>query len=314
MGTSVPAAVAMLVAALSAVSVHGAGKCAGDSARYRIMPPVIGRPGATARSPYDLPCDSMVVPLGQTTTIHGLSVVNFGPGSRAGGKIVVKGKLVIEGKPGNPAYLAGSIAPNTIGFAPGNRPWYGITADSGAVLRISHARFYNASAGMTLSSRDVILKNCFFKGTSALTLPDTTLPLNPVGQSLSSLDLREGWLSIFSGGSAAKSMDEPEEDPSDQPAAVPVPEEVSVPKAVPTPVSKAPSEARSNPEARKGYPEQGARAGKGWTWLAGGAGILAVSAIVWWVLPAEETPQAPPVTSGQLDAAPDLPEPGPAGP
>lgn len=308
MGAGVLATVAMLVAALSAVTAHGAGKCAGDSARYRIMPPVIGRPGATARSPYDLPCDSMVVPRGQTTTIHGLSVVNFGPGSRAGGKIVVKGKLVIEGKPGNPAYLAGSIAPNTIGFAPGNRPWSGIEADSGAILRISHARFYNATAGMILSSRDVILKNCFFKGTSALTLPDTTLPLNPVGQSLSSLDLREGWLSIFSGGSAAKSLDEPEAEPSDLPAAVPVP------AAIPTPVSKTPSAARSNPEARMGYPEQGARAGKAWAWLAGGAGILAVSAIVWWVLPADETPQAPPVTSGQLDAAPELPEPGPAGP
>jgi hypothetical protein len=192
------ALMAGLALGLSALAAHGAAKCEGDSARYRIMPPSIGRPAATVRTPYDLPCDSMIVPRGQTTTIYGSSVVNFGFGS--GGKIVVKGKLVIEGKPGNPAYLAGSIA-NGIGFAPGDRPWIGVVADSGSILRISHARFYNASDALVLSSRDVVLKNCFFKGASSLILPDTSLALNPNGQSVSSLDLREGRFTLFSAGS-----------------------------------------------------------------------------------------------------------------
>jgi hypothetical protein len=299
----------MLVAALSAVGAHGAGKCEGDSARFRIMPPVIGRPEATARTPYDLPCDSMVVPRGQTTTIHGLTVVNFGPGSRPGGKIVVKGKLVIEGKPGNPAYLAGSIAPNVIGFAPGDQPWFGIQADSGAILRISHARFYHASEGMVLSSRDVILKNCFFKGTSALTLPESRLTLNPVGQSLSSLDLREGWLSIFSGGSAAKTATEPADEPADELTEEPAVEPTSAPAVV----SSVAPEVGSNPAGRKAYPEQGNRTGSAWKWLTGGAGVLALSAAVWWALPGDEKPSAPPPVSGSLDAAPELPDPGPAG-
>lgn len=198
MRAQIRTAAAGLALALCAVGAQGAGNCGGDSARYRIMPPLIGRPAATARTPYDLPCDSMIVPRGQTTTIYGLSVVNFGSGP--GGKIVVQGKLVIEGKPGNPAYLAGSIA-NGIGFAPGDRPWIGVQADSGAILRISHARFYNASAALVLSTRDVVLRNCFFKGTSFLTLPDTSLPLNPSGQSLSALDLREGGWALFHAGS-----------------------------------------------------------------------------------------------------------------
>jgi hypothetical protein len=259
------------------------------------MPPLIGRPSATARIPYDLPCDSMVVPRGQTTIIHGLSVVNFGPGSRAGGKIVVKGKLVIEGKPGNPAYLAGSLLPNVIGIAPGDRPWSGIQADSGAILRISHARFYYASEALVLSSKDVILKNCFFKGASALVLPDTRLALNPVGQSLSSLDLREGWLSIFQGGSAA------------------VPPAASADADDSEAGPETGSEAGADPAA--GKREKRSRLGRAGKWVAGAVGVLAVSGgaawMAWQRWDAKSPAPAPAI--GGLDAAPALPEPAAAG-
>jgi hypothetical protein len=200
-------AAAGLALAFSAIGAYGAGKCEGDSARFRILPPTIGRPAATVRTPYELPCDSMIVPPGQTTIIYGSSVVNFGSGTGPGGTILVKGKLVIEGKPGNPAYLSGSVEATEAGFGPGDGPWIGIQADSGAILRISHARFYNASAALVVSSRDVVLKNCFFKGTSALSLPDTSLALNPMGQSLSSLDLREGRRAFFATGSGAVNGD-----------------------------------------------------------------------------------------------------------
>ena len=43
-GKGLRGAAAMLALALLAVGAHGAGKCEGDSARFRIMPPVIGRP------------------------------------------------------------------------------------------------------------------------------------------------------------------------------------------------------------------------------------------------------------------------------
>jgi hypothetical protein len=127
-------------------------------------------------------------------------MVDFGTDPDRGGKIVVKGKLVIEGKPGNPAYLAGSVVSTSTGYAPGEKPWAGVQVDSGAVLRISHARFYKAPAALVLRSRDLILKNCFFQGASALALPDTTLALNPMGQSLSTLDYREGKSGLSASG------------------------------------------------------------------------------------------------------------------
>jgi hypothetical protein len=258
-----------LALALSAIGAHGAGKCEGDSAGYRIMPPLIGRLAPTAWVPYDMPCDSMIVPRAQTTIICGSSVLNFASGP--GGKIVVRGKLMVEGDPGDPAYLVASIAADVVGFAPGERPWMGIQTDRGAILRISHARFYNASTPVLLSTRDLVLKNCFYKRTWFPMRPNTSLAQDTMGQSQSSQDFWDGRLAFFAAGS--------------DPAGEGVP------------------------------PQRGSRIGRTGKWLVGSAvGVLAISGAAWWVLNTDAKPQArSPVTAG-VDAAPELPEPGPAGP
>lgn len=254
--------------ALSAIGAHGAGKCQGDSAGYRIMPPLIGRSAPTAWVPYDMPCDSMIVPRGQTTIICGSSILNFATGP--GGKIVVRGKIVIAGKPGDPDYLAGSIAADVIGFAPGDMPWNGIQSDRGAILRIGNARFYNASAPMVLSTRDLVLENCVYKRTWFGMRPDTSLALDSKALSQSSQDFWDGRLAFFSAG--------------------------------------------SNPAGEGGPPEMGSRIGRAGKWLAGGAGVLAISGATWWVLRTGAKPQAPTTITGGFDPAPELPEPGPVGP
>lgn len=258
-----------LALAVSAIGAHGAGKCQGDSAGYRIMPPLIGRSAPTAWVPYDMPCDSMIVPRGQTTIKCGSSILNFATGP--GGKIVVRGRIVIEGKPGDPDYLAGSIAANVIGFAPGDMPWSGIQADRGATLRIGHARFYNASGPLVMSTRDVILKDCFYGRTSDPMLPDTGLALDSMGQGRSSHDIWDGRLVFFAAG--------------------------------------------SDPAGEGGPPERGSRISRAGKWLAGGAaGVLAISGAAWWALRTDAKTQAPSAVTSGLDPAPELPEPGPAGP
>lgn len=258
-----------LALALSAISAHGAGKCEGDSAGYRIMPPLIGRSAPTAWVPYDMPCDSMIVPRGQTTIICGSSVLDFATGP--GGKIVVSGRIVIEGKPGDSAYLAASIAADVVGFAPGDMPWSGIQADRGATLRISRARFYNASAPVVLSTRDVVLENCFYKRTWFQKRPNPKLAPDSVGQSLSSDDFWDGRLAFFAAG--------------------------------------------SDPAGHGGPPEQGLHIGRTGKWMAAGAaGVLAISGAAWWVLHTDAKPQAPSTVTVGADAAPELPEPEPAGP
>jgi hypothetical protein len=258
-----------LALALSALGAHGAGKCAGDSAGYRIMPPLIGRSAPTAWVPNGMPCDSMIVPRDQTTIICGSSILDIGTGP--GGKIVVRGKLMVDGKPGDPPYLVASIAADVVGFAPGERPWVGIQADRGAILRISHARFYNASTPVLLSSRDLVLKNCYYKRTWFRMRPNTSLTPDSMGLSQSSQDIWDGRLAFFA--------------------------------------------AASDPAGEGGRPERESRIGRAGKWLAGGAaGVLAVSGAAWWALHTEAKPHAHSMVSSGLDAAPDLPDPGPAGP
>jgi hypothetical protein len=266
-----------LALALSALGAHGAGKCGGDSAGYRIMPPLIGRSAPTAWVPNDMPCDSMIVPRDQTTIICGSSILDIGTGP--GGKIVIRGKLMVDGKPGDPPYLVASIAADVVGFAPGEKPWNGIQADRGAILRISHARFYNASTPVLLSTRDLVLKNCSYERTWFPRRRDTGLAQDTQGQSLSSQDFWDGRLAFFAAG--------------------------------------------SDPAREGGHPDRGSsRIGRAGKWLAGGAaGVLAISGAAWWVLRTDAKPHAsstvtiaPSTVTGGLDAAPDLPEPGPAGP
>jgi hypothetical protein len=184
------AAVLSLCAALQ--GAYASGKCEGDSARYRIMPKSIGRPEQASPTPYPMPCDSMVVPPGQTTRIYGSAMIHFGADPATSGKITVKGDLIVEGRKGSPVYLSGSVASTEFGFVPGPHSWDGLELDSGASLRMSHVRMFNAPTALVLFSRNAILQDCYFRGVSGLVLPDTSLFLNPQGQNVDALDLRTG--------------------------------------------------------------------------------------------------------------------------
>jgi hypothetical protein len=194
---------AFATALLLAGAFQGAsasGKCEGDSALYRIMPKAIGRPDQAAPAPYPMPCDSMVVPPGQTTRIYGSAMVHFGKAPAAAGKITVKGELIVEGKAGNPVYLSGSVASTEFGFVPGPHSWGGLEIDSGASLRMNHVRMFNAPTALVLFSKNVVLQDCYFKGVSGLVLPDTSLFLNPQGQNVEMLDLRSGKPAVLAKG------------------------------------------------------------------------------------------------------------------
>jgi hypothetical protein len=184
------AALLLILGALQ--GAFAAGKCDGDSAQYRIMPKTLGRPEQTSPTPYPLPCDSMVVPPGQTTRIYGATMIHFGAAPSSAGKITVKGELIVEGKPGSPVYLSGSIASTEFGFVPGPHSWGGLEVDSGASLRMNHVRMFNAPTALVLFSKNAVLQDCYFRGVSGLVLPDTSLFLNPEGQSVAMLDLRSG--------------------------------------------------------------------------------------------------------------------------
>jgi hypothetical protein len=190
-----PFAVRIAAALLLSAGCHGAhasGNCDGDSAHFRILPRELGKPGQTVPTPYALPCDSMVVPAGQTTRILGATMIHFGADPSASGKITVKGELIVEGKPGNPVYLSGSVASTEFGFVPGPHSWGGLEVDSGASLRMNHVRMFNAPTALVLFSKNAILQDCYFRGVSGVVLPDTSLFLDPQGQTVATLDLRNG--------------------------------------------------------------------------------------------------------------------------
>jgi len=171
---------------------RAAGKCDGDSAKYHIMPKTIGRPNEIFKSPYALPCDSMLVPEGQTTTIYSASMVHFGPNPSLASRIVVKGKLLVEGKAENPTYFSGSVKQTELGYVPGTQVWDGIEVDSGAVVRFDHARIFNAPTAMLVYSKDVVLEDCYFQGASGIILLDKNLLLNTQGHTIDVMDLRNG--------------------------------------------------------------------------------------------------------------------------
>lgn len=194
-----PLAAALLFSA-AVPGASASGKCDGDSAIYRIMPKALGKPGQVSPAPYALPCDSMVVPSGQTTRIYGATMIHFGMAPASSGKITVKGDLIVEGQAGNPVYLSGSVTSTEFGFVPGPHSWGGLELDSGASLRMNHVRMFNAPTALVLFSQNVILEDSYFRGVSGVVLPDTSLFLDPQGQTIAKLDLRSGKAVGMSGG------------------------------------------------------------------------------------------------------------------
>lgn len=169
-----------------------AGACAGDSAVYRILPREIGRENEIFKTPYALLCDSMVVPLGDTTTVYGNSLVHFGADPSPFSKIHVHGRLVILGAPNRPVYFSASVQlSETGGYIPGNRIWDGIVVAETGQIESRHTRFFFAPTPILTHSRNVVMESSYFRGSSGLILPDTNVLLTTQGATLLLLDLRK---------------------------------------------------------------------------------------------------------------------------
>jgi hypothetical protein len=70
-------------------------KCGYDSAHYHIMPREIGRRNEVFKTPYKLPCDSMLVPKGDTSIIYESSMLHFGVNPSTTSKITVMGTMIV---------------------------------------------------------------------------------------------------------------------------------------------------------------------------------------------------------------------------
>ncbi len=186
------AARAFIFAGLGAAALHSAwgAKCESDSSRYHIMPREIGSENESLKSPYALPCDSMIVPAGQTTTINEYSMLHFGPNPPVTAKIVVKGTLIIKGKPDRPVSFSGTVLPTHPGYLPGEAKWDGITVDSGGMVRSDYAKIINAPTAMVIQSRNVAMFNTMLQGVAGVVLPDSYISVGSNGTTIDTIDLR----------------------------------------------------------------------------------------------------------------------------
>ncbi|HLP41811.1 MAG TPA: hypothetical protein VK465_09920 [Fibrobacteria bacterium] len=158
---------------------------------YRILPREIGRENEIFKTPFTLPCDSMVVPVGDTTLIHGNTLVHFGSDPSPSSRIHVHGRLVIHGDTNRPVYFSASVRlSESGGYIPGNRIWDGIEVAETGQIESRHARFFHAPTSILSRSRNVFMESSYFRGSSGLILPDTSVRLATQGAVLKVLDLR----------------------------------------------------------------------------------------------------------------------------
>lgn len=167
------------------------GECAGDSAVYRTLPKEIGRENEIFKTPYTLPCDSMVVRAGDTTLIHGNTLVHFGSDPSTSSRIHVHGRLVILGDANRPVYFSATVRlSESGGYIPGNQVWDGIEVAETGQIESRHARFFSAPTSILSRSRNVFMESSYFRGSSGLIFPDTNVYLATQGTTLQLLDLR----------------------------------------------------------------------------------------------------------------------------
>ncbi len=175
---------------MAPVSTWGA-KCGYDSAHYHIMPREIGRRNEVFKTPYKLPCDSMVVPKGDTSIIYESSMLHFGINPSTSSKITVLGTMIVLGTSEHPVYFSGSMKQTQLGYFPGESKWSGIDVDSSATIKFENARIFNCPTAMTILSRNTVMRNSYFQGSVGIILPDTSIALNFDGTSVDTLDLRK---------------------------------------------------------------------------------------------------------------------------
>lgn len=136
-----------------------ANDCIADSALLSgpisaILPSFIGGSGKLrTKFVFQMNCDTMVVPSGDTTTIATNTLLHFPERRLSNRVILVEGTLKILGESKHSVILAGSKkVSDQVGAVPGGEKWGGIrVAESGALI-ITHADFFNADTALYVRS------------------------------------------------------------------------------------------------------------------------------------------------------------------
>ncbi len=152
------------------IVVQGA-TCLYDNTKNH-LPTHVGNPRAYGIATHLLPCDTMVVPSGQTTTIHAGTWLHFGEASSPNHVILVKGTLITEGTAEKPVTFSGTLAEGLTGTVPGGSLWGGILVAEGGKVRLQGTRIHNASSALISNSTDVAFSQAFFKGCLNLLPPN----------------------------------------------------------------------------------------------------------------------------------------------
>lgn len=155
-----------------------AGACSGDSVSFRIMPRVWGHPGDNLRNPFLLPCDTMIVASGDTTTLNPGSMLYFGPMSSEKNIVLVEGTLIANGGDQEPVVFSGTIMESDFGLRPGTGRWGGIHVTRGGALHITKALIVNAEVAVTAQSLDAEISKTYIKGCPSLKGPTKSLSLD----------------------------------------------------------------------------------------------------------------------------------------
>lgn len=153
----------MVVAGLLSVRPALAGACEGESTPARFFPRVLGRPHASIRTPYQMPCDTMEVRIGDTCTVYPGVMVHFGPQSTKEKVILIRGRLEVLGSEDAPVYFSGTLADGDFGLKPGTGDWGGFRIDPAGEAEFSNTRIFKAMPALLSKSERVRFSKVVFK-------------------------------------------------------------------------------------------------------------------------------------------------------
>ncbi len=151
------------------LSLGSANTCRDGGSPY--LPARIGIPGSALPEYVKLPCDTMIVRVGDTTRIHSSVRLHFGPQSGDANVILVKGVLIAQGTPAHPIFFSGSLVEHALGVKPGHAVWGGFQVTNTGALSLEHARLYNSAIIIQSQSENVRLENVTTVGCSHLLAP-----------------------------------------------------------------------------------------------------------------------------------------------
>ncbi len=278
---------ALLLTLIVPFASHAASTCGGDSTKYRILPDEIGREGDVFKTPFVMPCDSMLVPEGSKTVIHPSSMLYYRDTSTSLKKITVRGTLIAEGTASEPIFFCGSIKKNnTLGYIPGDAVWQGIELESGGKIEFKNVRFIRASSALIVFSPNITVYNAQFKGTPSLILPDTLLFLTMPEAKVDTLELKGKFFRYRAG----KTKNANQESSANSP-----PTKNSITDTLPI-TSKSDSQ-----------PKKGISKNEILWYSLGGAALLSAAGVTYMALQKEPGSPNNPVQVSETDPAPTLP-------